>query len=357
MDPSKNDEQEQNPLQNPDQANSLEGPDTVVEQSDGNSPSSTSSPAPAQPPAAPEAPPTDSNAAPTPPDQKPHRKFGSRLHDFAHRFNIYFLLFVLILIIVGIIAFIAIWQAHKNKPSSPTTSSQTLSEDALKNLANSSTTSVGNSKQILNVESSAIFSGPVLMRNDLEVAGTIKVGGALSLPGITVAGNSSFGQVSTGSLSVSGDAAVQGNLTVIKSLAVNGSASFNGAVAAQSLAVSSLQLNGDLTLTHHITAGGSIPGKSDGGALGNGGTSSISGSDTAGQISINTGGGAPAGCFIAIRFAAKFNNTARVILTPTTAAAAGIQYYVQPSSTGFSVCTASVPPSGANIGFDYATFD
>jgi cytoskeletal protein CcmA (bactofilin family) len=354
MDPSKKDEQDENPLQNPDQANSLEGPDTVVEQNDGDSESKTPETTTAEP--APETPPTD-GIMPAPQIPKPKKKLGERVRDFAKRFNIYLLLFVLILIIVGIIVFIAIWQAHKNAPTTPTTSNQTLSEDALKNLANTSTTTVGNSKQILNVESSAIFAGPVLMRSDLEVTGTIKVGGALSLPGITVAGNSTFGQISTGSLSVSGDAAVQGNLTVIKSLAVNGSASFNGAVAAQTLSVSSLQLNGDLTLTHHITAGGPIPGKSDGSALGGGGTSSVSGSDTAGQISINTGGGAHAGCFMTLRFTTKFNNTARVLLTPTTAAAATTQYYVQPSTSGFSVCTANDPPSGANIGFDYATFD
>ena len=50
------------------------------------------------------------------------------------------------------------------------------------------------------------------MRDSLDVAGTIRVGGALSLPGITVSGTSAFENVQVASnLSIAGNAAVTGH--------------------------------------------------------------------------------------------------------------------------------------------------
>lgn len=268
------------------------------------------------------------------------------------KFNIYLLLFVvLVLIAIGIVITFVL----KDKQQSPTTSTTTtqgLTQSQLQQLANSDTT-VGSPKQTLNVESNAIFAGTVLVRQDLEVAGNIRVNGALALPGITVSGLSNFNQIQASSVNITGTETVQGTLTAKNGLNVTGSGSFSGNVSATQLTTSSLQLNGDLIMTHHITGGGPIPGISQGIALGGGGTASVSGSDTSGSVTINTGSSPPAGCFATVNFARQYSSTPHVTITPIGAAAASLQFYVNRSSSSFSVCTISPAPSSQTFGFDY----
>jgi hypothetical protein len=92
-------------------------------------------------------------------------------------------------------------------------------------------------------------------------------------------------------------------------------------------------------------------------AVGGGGTASLSGSDTSGSVTINTGGSPPAGCFATVTFSKVFASTPHVVLTPVGSAAAGLQYYVTRSTTGFAVCTASAAPAGQSFGFDYVALD
>ncbi len=281
----------------------------------------------------------------------PQKNWFKRLAD---RFNIYLLLFILLVVVAGGGAVIAILQSRTaNTPS--TIGNQSLSDNALQQLANTDAT-VGTSKQTLHVQSNAIFAGQVLFRNNLDVAGAVKVGGTLSAPGLNAGGTSTLDQVQVNSLAVSGNSTLQGGLTVQKNLSVAGTGSF-GTLTAQQVSAGTLQLNGNLIVTRHITAGGPIPSKSDGNALGSGGTSSLSGSDTAGNITINTGSAPAAGCFVTINFAQKFSGTPRVLLTPVSAAAAGLPYYVSRTSGSFSVCTAAPAAAGQTISFDYATFE
>jgi len=234
---------------------------------------------------------------------------------------------------------------------------QTLSQNSISQLAKSDVT-VGDVKQTLSVQSNAVFAGQVLVRKDLQVAGKLEVGGSLSLTGITVSGDSIFDQIQVNkNLQVAGDTALQGQLTVQKSLNVNGGGTFNGALSAPQLNVNVLQINGDLNLTHHISAGGATPGRTSGTALGGGGTASVSGSDTAGSITISTGGSPSSGCFITVNFVNKFNNTPHVVVSPVDAGSATLQYYVTRTTTSFSVCTANAAPSGQTFGFDYIVFD
>jgi cytoskeletal protein CcmA (bactofilin family) len=118
------------------------------------------------------------------------------------------------------------------------------------------------------------------MRNNLDIAGSIKVGGSLSLPAITVGGSSTFGQIHVNDqLTVAGNTTLQGTLTVQKGLTVSGSSSF-GSLSASTINTSSLQINGDFIVNRHIGVSGGTPGRSGGTALGGGGTASVSGSDT-----------------------------------------------------------------------------
>ncbi len=278
----------------------------------------------------------------------PREPFFRRIR---RKLNIYLLLFIILVLLSGGIV-VATYFANK-KATQGTVATQSLSSDTLKQLANTDVT-VGDPKQVLSVQSNAVFAGKVLVRDSLEVAGTIQVGGSLSVPGITVSGNSIFEQIQVNkSLSVQGDTSLQGQLAVQKSLSVVGGGTFGGAISAPSLTVNTLQINSTLTLTKHLAIGGSTPGRTNGSALGSGGTTAISGSDTAGSINVNTGSGAAAGCFLTVNFTQNYNSTPRVLVTPVGIAAGSVGYYVDRTTSSFSVCAANTPPSNASFGFDY----
>lgn len=342
-------EQSPTPAIQPDDNNSLEGSSSKIEESDVALAGTNTPPVTAPNPADNASTPTAS----TPSPKKPHRGLRERIRHI--HFNAYLLVFAFVIVIAGVIVFIAI-KDNNSSNQTPSINSQKLTESELKQLA-ASDVNVGNSNQVLNIASNTVIGGQLLVRKDLDVAGSLKVGDSLSLPNIKVSDVGNFGQVQASKVSVSGNTAVQGALTVNQSLTVNGSGNFGGSITANQLNVSSLQLNGDLVLNHHIQVGGATPSRSTGSALGSGGTASISGSDTAGTVNINTGGSPGAGCFITITFSQRFSSTPHVVITPVGSAAAGLSYYVDRSTTSFSVCTASTPPAGASFGFDYIAFD
>lgn len=286
----------------------------------------------------------------TEPPKKP--SFLKKLFGFA---NLYFLIFALLLIIgVGVI-FASVRINNKNN-TGQTSKSSSLTDKQIADLQGN-TTLVGDSQQTLDIQGNSIFEGAVLMRGGLDVAGSIKVGGSLSLPAITVGGSSSFGQIQVNDkLSVNGSTTLQGQLTVQKGLTVSGAASF-GSLSASQLNVSSLQLTGDLTVSRHIRVSGGVPSRSGGSALGGGGTASINGSDTAGTITINTGGSPPAGCFVTVNFTQRFSATPHVIISPSNSSAGRLNYYTNRSAFNFSVCTASAPSASTTYLFDYIVID
>lgn len=325
------------PEADPLEPQSLEGDDTVVE-TDKAAAGSTAT--------------TDAThgTAPTPQKNKP-----SFIKQLWRKFNIYLLLFALVIVVfIAVTVGFFIKNNRDTANQNETIDSQSLSEQAAKELSSSSVT-VGSAKQILNVASNAIFGGSVLVRNDLEVAGDIKLGGSLELPGIAVTGASKFTQLQADNLSITADATVQGTLTVRRGVSSTGTSTFGNLSAAQ-ISASSLQLNGALILTNHVNAGGPIPGANKGTALGSGGTASVNGSDVAGSITINTGNGPGAGCFITVNFVRKYDGVPHVVVTPIGSGAAGISYYVNRSTSSFSVCATNAAPANQTFGFDYIIF-
>jgi cytoskeletal protein CcmA (bactofilin family) len=296
-----------------------------------------------------------SNDKPKPPPLQ-HTSLTSKLAKLVSRVNIYLVLFGLLILIGCLVALLA-YTDSKNSSNSTNLDSKGLSASTLAQLANSDTSAtVGSNGQILNVESSAVFAGQVLVRQGLDVAGNLSIGGVLALNDLTVSGTSQLQQaVVNKNLSVSGDSNLQGNATVNKNLQVGGSGTFSGAVSAPQITTSSLQLNGSLILDQHIITGGGIPSHSSGGALGSGGTVNLSGNDTAGEININTGNSPAAGCFITINFTSAFASAPYITVTPVGSSAGGISYYINRANTGFSICDAATPPANANFGFDYFT--
>lgn len=287
-------------------------------------------------------------------DKKPKKK-GGGIKGLISHLNIYLLLFILIIVIVAGFTLISI-QRNKKESQTPAVQTQELSADDLKKLSGNDA-AVGDAKQTLTVASNAIFNGKVLIRDSLDIAGGIKVGGSLNLPGITVSGTSSFDQIQGNRLAIAGDSSIQGQLTIQKGITVTGGGSFGGPITAPAITVQSFQLSGDIQLQRHIDAGGATPGQSPGSALGAGGTVSVSGTDTAGTITINTGGGPGAGCFVTVNFAQKFNSTAHVVVTPVGSAAGGLNYYINRTNANFQVCTTNPAPGGASFSFDYIAID
>lgn len=291
----------------------------------------------------------------TRPVVRPKKSLGNRARSLISHLNIYLLFFMLIVVITVGVILVSI-QRNKKVDSPTAINTQTLTAAELKQLTEQEQ-KVGDPKSTLSIESNAIFSGKVLIRDNLDVAGTIKVGGSLSLPGISVSGESSFDQIRANNLTITGNVGIQGQLNVQKGITSSGGATFAGPISAPQLTVQSLQLSGDLQLTRHIDAGGATPGKSDGNALGSGGTVTVSGTDTAGTVTINTGGGPGAGCFVTITFVQQFSNTPHVVATPIGSTAAGLNYYLTRSNSNFSICSTNAAPGGQSFSFDYIAID
>jgi len=279
-----------------------------------------------------------------------------KLVNLVSGLNIYMLLFGVVLVI-GLLIGIMAYLDSRHSSTTANINSKGISASTLAQLANTSPT-VGTNGQLLNVESSAVFAGQILARQNLDVAGNLSVGGTLALSELTVSGFSQFGQTSINKdLAVAGNTNMQGNTTITKNLQVGGSGTFEGDLSAPQITTSSLQLTGNLVLTHHITTTGTVPGRTYGSALGSGGTSSVSGSDTAGNVTINTGGSPGIGCFVTINFITPFSTAPYINVTPVGSAAGGLSYYINRTTNSFSICDATTPPADTSFGFDYFSID
>ncbi len=292
-------------------------------------------------------------ANPTPTSSLPGEKKVSPFKKFLKKVNVYLLIFILLVVVAGAIAVVNYLNSQK-APVEPTIASQELTEDALKDLANTDA-SVGGAAQTLTIQGNAIIAGQTLMRGNLNVAGNIQSGGSIQGPSLTISGTSNLGQAQINTLQVATDLAVQGNTTV-RNLNVAGTASFSGAVTASQLTVSRIIMSGNavLQIPNHISFTGPSPNRTaNGSVLGSGGTASINGSDTTGTVSINSGNNPTAGCMIRINFQQSFTNPPHVLISPVGAAAGQLSYYVDRNSSGFSICSNNAAAANQVFAFDY----
>jgi cytoskeletal protein CcmA (bactofilin family) len=270
--------------------------------------------------------------------------------------NIYLILFFFIVVIAAMITYIGIRNNAKLDDKGKI-DSQDLTSQAVDDIS-ANNTQIGDPKQTLTVASNSIFNGKVLFRDSIDVAGTIKVGGALSLPGITVSGNSSFESVTiSNSLAIAGDTNISGSLVVQKSLTVSGGASFGGAISASQLNIDRLTLNQDILLNRHIKTGGGVPGISTGVAAGGGGTSSISGSDIAGTITVNVGGSPGTGVLANVNFVNSYDSEPHIVITPVGSVAGNLNWFIVRTGTGFTVNTNNAPAGSSSFSFDYVVIN
>lgn len=277
----------------------------------------------------------------------------SPVKKFFRKVNIYFLIFILITVVAGAIAIVNYLNSQKPTPA-PDIATQSLTEDTLKQLANSDAT-VGGAAQTLTVQGNAVIAGQTLLRGDLNVAGDLQTGGNIKTPGLTVSGDSNLASVQINTLQVASDVAIQGDTTT-RNLKVSGSSSFSGPLSASKITATQLVLSGNaiLEIPNHISFTGPSPSRTiDSSVLGGGGSLSINGSDTAGTININSGNSPSAGCFARINFKQAFPSHPHVIVSPVGSAAGKLQYYVNRDPSGFSLCTSTAATANQTFGFDY----
>jgi cytoskeletal protein CcmA (bactofilin family) len=292
------------------------------------------------------------NPASTPAGQ-PGEKKQSAFKRIFRKVNLYFLIFILIVVVAGAIAIVNYLNSQK-APVEPTIASQELTQDALKQLANTDAT-VGNASQTLTIQGNAIISGQTLMRGNLNVAGNIQSGGSIQGPTLTISGTANLGQAQINSLQVATNVAVQGT-TTLRDLNVAGTSSFSGPVTVSQITVTRLIMSGNavLQIPNHISFTGASPSRTaNSGVLGNGGSASVNGSDTTGTVNINTGNNPTPGCFVRINFQQTFSNSAHVIISPVGAGAGATEYYVDRNNSGFSICTNNAAPANQVFAFDY----
>jgi len=280
-------------------------------------------------------------------------KKGSKLKRFLKKINVYFLVFILLIIAAAVMTTVNYLNSQKVTPE-PSIATQELTEDALKQLANTDA-SVGNTSQTLTIQGNAVIAGQTLMRGNLNVAGNFQTGGAIQGPSITISGSSNLGEAQINTLQVASNTTVQGT-TTLRDLNVSGSTSFSGNIIASQITVTRLIMSGNavLEIPNHISFTGASPTSvANQGVVGSGGSASINGSDATGTVNINTGNNPTAGCFIRLTFQQAYSNQPHVLISPIGAAAGQTQYYVDRNQSGFSVCASSAPPANQVLGFDY----
>lgn len=285
--------------------------------------------------------------------QQPAEKKVSPLKKLFRKINVYFLIFLLLVAVGGAIAIVNYLNSQK-APSEATIAAQSLSQETLKQLANTDAT-VGSASQTLTIQGNAIIAGQSLLRGNLNVAGNLQTGGSITGPSITISGQANLGPTQINSLQVAANTAIQGT-TTLRDLNVAGTSSFSGPVTASQLTVSRLIMSGNavLQIPNHISFTGASPTRTiTASTLGSGGSASVNGSDTTGTVNINTGGSPATGCFIRITFQEVFSNQPHVIITPIGAVAGQLSYYVDRDKSGFSICTNNAAAANQVFAFDY----
>lgn len=310
----------------------------------------------------------ESTKDPEPTDQvlKPEQKGIKKLLG---KVNVYLLLFILVIVIAAA-AYVVMYFMNKRETDLKIETTR-ITEETLEQLKTSDAI-VGDPRQILTIESNAVITGKVVMRDTLDVAGALSIGGPLSLPSIRAAGTGTFSTIEVNDIQAGGNVAIGGLLDVADTLSVGGNLGVAGDINAggrldiggQATIGGNLNVNGtisalginfdQITLTRINITGGN-PGISVGAAAGGGGTASINGTDTAGTVTINTGGGSTTGILATITFTGAFSsNNPHPVLTPNGSGCANIAYYVTNiSATQFSIATATAAPAGTTCRFNY----
>lgn len=225
---------------------------------------------------------------------------------------------------------------------------------------------VGNAQTELIVGPDSKFKGNV------QMAGTLQVGGQLVLNSKFTASDASLTKLQAGDvqlqqlnvngdgtlstlnlrkdLQVAGSTTLQGPLTVNQLTTINNNMNVAGNLSiGGSLSVRNFQV-ATLTVAGHLITTGAQPSAAAGGGTGSNGTAAISGNDTSGTVSVNLGVGGGNGLLATVNFTTKYTNTPHVVVTPVGRSVPGL--YINRTSAGFSISADGALPAGG-YAFDY----
>ncbi|NDG33358.1 hypothetical protein EB118_25285, partial [bacterium] len=150
----------------------------------------------------------------------------------------------------------------------------------------------------------------------------------------------------------------EGNLTVAGDSLFSGNLKVEGTTELASLKVTGNTELATLTV-ERIISKGELPTAVLGASTGLNGVVVVDGNDTAGTISYTAGTPSlpanplAAGEQVTLTFDKPYTAAPRVSLTPTSADAANVRYYVTQTATDFKVVFTDVPSSGASYSFNY----
>lgn len=241
----------------------------------------------------------------------------------------------------------------------------TLSSETLNQLG-VSRNPVGNAETELIVGPNSKFGGKVTMSSDLNVGGQLILNSKLNASDAALA-KLQAGDTQLQSLNVNGDGTVstlnlrkdlqvagttrlQGQLTVNQLTTINNNMNVAGNLSVGgNLSVRNFQV-ANLTVAGHLISSGSTPGVSAGGGAGSGGTATVSGNDTSGTIAVNIGVGGGNGLLATITFNTKYDSTPHINVTPVGRSVPGL--YVNRTSAGFTI-SADGSLGAGGYAFDY----
>lgn len=226
-----------------------------------------------------------------------------------------------------------------NKPDKPTPTTVVINTQSLDNGTLNQVTPKNDSqtKQQLTISPDTIFKNSVTVQGSAEIVKNLTVGGKVS---------------------IQSTADVKDSLTVGKSLSVGSNLTVNGLITAASLSVgsltiSSINLSSNLVFGGHIVPFGSEPTVRPSVSAA-GGTVTISGNDTSGTVTINTGNGnITPGELVIITFRTPFSATPKVQLTPLNSGASGLRFFATHTASFFTVNTSTAPVANTTYIFDY----
>lgn len=159
-------------------------------------------------------------------------------------------------------------------------------------------------------------------------------------------------------LTVMGQTNLQSSVSIANGLAIGGDLSVNGEISAGNLNVgsvnmSSLRLSGNLEFGGHLSPTGAVPSIRSSVAAA-GGSVTIDGNDTSGTITVLIGNGKIiTGEMAIITFRSAFPITPKVQLTPLSASASKLDYFVTRTAGFFTIEATSLPTAGSSYIFDY----
>ena len=276
-----------------------------------------------------------------------------------------------VIIILGVnsvvIAFVL---KAQNKKIQQAQGQVTISQAALDKVGINNTP-IGTSGIELTVNPDARFNGRVDVAGDLSVGGQLKLSSGLS------AGDASLSQLQVGNVSaaslnvngnvtastlnlrndlnVAGTSRLQGPvtigqlLTVDNSLDVVGNMAVGGVLSVGTFHTTTLVADNGVTIGGHVVTEGSPPSVTKGSSLAGTDTVSISGNDVSGTVAVNIGASSVSGIVANITFNRAFSNIPHVLITPVGSGASDV--YVNRSEGGFSIGVGSLDSGGH--AFDY----